>query len=303
MKLPPQLRTFLLSLYYNGTLPYRLWQNARLYAAGKAPILVFFYHRIAHDRCVPWSHTNEEFARQIAWLKKRFELISLAEAQRRVRQKSNDRPAACITFDDGYAENCDYALPLLIEEQIPCTYFVCTHYIFEQQLFPHDIALGQRLSPNTVRQIRYLAEAGIDIGAHTRTHADLGKIHDPRRIREEVSRCGDELEQLIGQRVRYFAFPYGLPRNMTSAAFQAAREHGYDGVCSAYGDYNYPGDDGFHIRRIHADDMLVLRNWATLDPRKLWRPVAYDYTRDQQSLKIEVTSQLPTGEQREYAAH
>ncbi|MDX1961804.1 MAG: polysaccharide deacetylase family protein [Pirellulales bacterium] len=277
MKLPASLRKVLLGLYYGGTLPYRLWNNARLYAAGRAPILVFFYHRIAHDRCVPWSHTNEEFARQIHWLRDNFELISLAEVQRRIRAGLNDRPAACITFDDGYAENCDHALPLLIEEQIPCTYFVCTHYILEQQPFPHDIARGFRLPPNTVEQIRHMAAGGIEIGAHTRTHADMGKIHDPRLIREEVCASGQELEQILGQRVRYFAFPYGLQKNMTSAAFQMAREHGYDGVTSAYGDYNYPGDDAFHIRRIHADDMLVLRNWATLDPRKLGNPVPCHY--------------------------
>ena len=45
-------------------------------------------------------------------------------------------------------------------------------------------------------------------------------------------------------------------------------------VCSAYGDYNFPGDDPFHIRRIHVDDMLRLKNWGTIDPRRL-RPAAF----------------------------
>jgi peptidoglycan/xylan/chitin deacetylase (PgdA/CDA1 family) len=97
------------------------------------------------------------------------------------------------------------------------------------------------------------------------------------RIQEEVAGCGDELEQMLGQRVAHFAFPYGMPRNMSAAAFRAAREHGYDSVSSAYGDYNYPGDDAFHIRRIHPDNLTVVRNWATLDPRKLHRPVRCDH--------------------------
>ena len=53
--------------------------------------------------------------------------------------------------------------------------------------------------------------------------------------------------------VRYFAFPYGLPENMSTEAFRIARGAGYRGVCSAYGGYNFPGDDPFHIRRFHAD--------------------------------------------------
>ncbi len=44
----------------------------------------------------------------------------------------------------------------------------------------------------------------------------------------------------------------------------------YDGVCSAYGGYNFPGGDAFHIERIAVDDELLrLKNWVTLDPRKL----------------------------------
>ncbi len=275
MKMIPALRSSLLSLYRVGTQPYRAWQNASLYAAGSAPVLVFFYHRISDESCVPWSHTNYEFERQINWLSEHFELVSLSEVQNRLRTK-NTRPTACITFDDGYAENCDRALPFLLERRIPCTYFVNTYFIKEQVPFPHDIARGYRLLPNTVSQLRTIAELGIDIGAHTRTHADMGKLHDPARIQDEVSGCGDELEQMLGQRVAHFAFPYGMPRNMSAAAFRAAREHGYDSVCSAYGDYNYPGEDAYHIRRIHPDNLSVLKNWATLDPRKLGRPVRCD---------------------------
>lgn len=283
MKLMPALKNSLLSLYCLGTQPYRTWQNARLYAAGNAPVLVFFYHRISDETCVPWSHTNSEFQRQITWLAEHFELVSLGEVQQRLRQ-GNTRPTACITFDDGYAENCDRALPFLLERQIPCTYFVNSYFIKEQVPFPHDIARGYRLLPNTVSQLRTMAELGIEIGAHTRTHADLGKLRDPARIRDEVSGCGQDLEQMLGQRVAHFAFPYGMPRNMTAAAFQAAREYGYDSVSSAYGDYNYPGGDAFHIRRIHSDNLSALRNWATIDPRKLRNPVRCEFLEGTASL-------------------
>jgi peptidoglycan/xylan/chitin deacetylase (PgdA/CDA1 family) len=277
MYLAKPLKKPLVAAYYLATFPLRRLRNARLIAAGKAPVLVLFYHRIADNAAVPWSHTNAEFSRQIAWLKRHCEMISLEETQRRIRSGSNDRLAACITFDDGYAENCDRAIPLLIEEQIPCTYFVSTHYVLEQEPFPHDVKLGFRLSPNTIEQIRMISDAGIEIAGHTRTHPDMGTIRDPARINEEVIGGGRELEDMVGRRVRYFAFPFGMPRNMNPAVFRLAREHGYEAVCSAYGDYNFPGDDAFHIRRIHADDMVRLRNWGTIDPRKQWRRPKYDY--------------------------
>jgi peptidoglycan/xylan/chitin deacetylase (PgdA/CDA1 family) len=277
MALPKQLKKPLVALYYQATLPLRALRNARLIAAGQAPVLVLFYHRIADHTAVPWSHTNAEFQRQMRWLKSRFEMVSLAEAQRRIQSKRNDRLTASVTFDDGYAENCDQAIPFLLEEQIPCTYFVSTYYVLEQQPFPHDLKLGFRSTPNTIEQIRMMADAGIEIAPHTRTHPDMGRLSDPQQIHDEFLGSARDLEDMVGRRMRYFAFPFGMPCNMHPLVFQLAREEGYEAVCSAYGDYNFPGDDAFHIRRVHADDMVRLRNWGTIDPRKQWWRPQYDY--------------------------
>jgi peptidoglycan/xylan/chitin deacetylase (PgdA/CDA1 family) len=125
------------------------------------------------------------------------------------------------------------------------------------------------LSPNSPSEIRALADAGIDIGAHTRTHADLGLLCDPKQLRDELLVPQHELEQITGKPVRYFAFPYGQHANLSQAAFDLAKT-AYDGACSAYGGYNFPGDDPFHLQRIAVDDELVrLQNWVTLDGRKL----------------------------------
>ena len=122
-----------------------------------------------------------------------------------------------------------------------------------------------------------MADHGIEIGGHTRTHADMGRIDDEQRIYDEVITAGEELQAAIDRPIRYFAFPYGLPQNLNARAFQMAAEHGYEAVCSAYGDYNFPGDDPFHIRRIHVEDMVRLRNWATIDSRRLRPAHSFDY--------------------------
>ncbi len=114
-----------------------------------------------------------------------------------------------------------------------------------------------------------MAQHGIEIGAHTRTHADLGHINDECKLYDEVVVAGEELQSAIGAAVRYFSFPFGLPQNLSRHAFQMAYEYGYEAVCSAYGDYNWPGDDPFHLRRIHVENMPRLKNWGTIDPRKL----------------------------------
>ena len=55
-------KSSLLHLYYHGSLPYRRWANRRAAAKGRAPVLVFFYHRVADDAANPWTVSNRTFA-------------------------------------------------------------------------------------------------------------------------------------------------------------------------------------------------------------------------------------------------
>jgi peptidoglycan/xylan/chitin deacetylase (PgdA/CDA1 family) len=286
----PVWKQLLLNLYYYGSYPARVRRNARLQASGRAPVMVLFYHRIADEVPNPWTTSTRAFARQIRWLSRHFEIVSLAEAQRRLRGGRLDRPCVAITFDDGYADNCRMALPLLIERRIPCTYFVSTRHILQGTPFPHDVARGWPLAPNTPAEICELARAGVEIGAHTRTHADLGRLTDADRLYEEVVVARHELQELTGASIRYFAFPYGQRANLTPEAFCMAREAGYEGVCSAYGGFNFPGNDPFHLQRIHVDEELIrLKNWTTIDPRKLRSVQRYDYLLEPSETLVEAT--------------
>lgn len=266
----PLWKRLLLNVYYHGSLPVR-WMQRRAYVlTGRMPVVVLFYHRVADDLADGWTVSNRTFYRQILWLKRHFELISLAEAQRIIRSGENRRPCASITFDDGYADNCQEAIPLLVKEHVPCTYFVTARNVLDNVPFLHDVAVGRPLPPNSLDQLRAMAAAGIEIGAHTYTHPDLGKLTDPEKLRHEIVGGGEALADAIGRPIRFFAFPFGQYQNLTPAAFHMAREAGYDAVCSAYGGYNFPGDDPFHIQRIAGDPWTIhLKNWTTIDPRKL----------------------------------
>lgn len=270
-------KQLLFEAYYRASLPYRRRRMAEAQTAGMAPVMVLFYHRVADDAGSPWTMSNRDFAQQIDWIERRFEIVSLEDAHRRLLEGRNTSPSVTITFDDGYDANCDEALPLLIQRKIPCTYFVSSRCVLAGVPFPHDVAEQCTVRPNTLSQLRSLAAAGIDIGAHTRTHADVGRLHNPREMYDEIAGSGHDLEQALGLPVRYFAFPYGQAKNMNPQSFRIAREHGYTAVCSAYGGYNFPGDDPFHIQRIFPDSMLRLKNWLTVDPRKTRCPFRYEY--------------------------
>jgi peptidoglycan/xylan/chitin deacetylase (PgdA/CDA1 family) len=258
-----------LQAYYYATYRGRRRHILRAAAAGKAPVGVILFHRVADDNATDWTTPTADFVHGIHWLREHFELVSLAETQRRIRCRCNSRPSLSITFDDGYADNCRTALPLLIEKRIPCTYFVTASAVLEGRPFEHDLKMGNRFEPNTIEQLRQVSRAGIEIGAHGRTHADLGPAAGRARILDELLGARRELESALGQVVRYFAFPYGQYENLSIQAFHLAREAGYEGVCSAYGGWNFPGDDAFHLQRRGVDGPLLrLKNTALWDHRR-----------------------------------
>lgn len=275
----PLWKHLLLYLYYYGSYPIRSWQRRRDIAADQVPVVILYYHRIADDRANDWTMPYQMFAQQIRWLRDHFDLISLQEVQEVMRRGKNRRPCVSITFDDGYADNCREAIPLLVKERIPCTYFVTTRNVLHGEPFAHDVAQGNRLLPNSVEQLRAMAGAGIEIGAHTYTHADLGRIiaadgidgaiDARRKLHYEIVSATEDLRDAVGCPVRYFAFPFGQYVNLSRQAFEMAQDAGFEAVCSAYGGYNYPGDDPFHLQRIPADNVMMrVKNWTTIDPRK-----------------------------------
>lgn len=237
---------------------------------GRAPMPVSFYHRVADVHPNGWTISRGEFERHLDYCQENFQIVSLSEIQQRVRSGQSSSAVMAITFDDGYAENCDFALPMLIERGIPCTYFVTTDNVQSGRSFEHDLKLGVRLPINTVEQIRAIADSGIEVGCHTRSHIDFSKVHDAAIVREEIHVAKDELEQMTGKPVRYFAFPFGLPRQLTQAAIEAVADAGFDGFCSAFGAYNLVHRDWFHIRRFHGDpEFCRLQNWLSIDRRKI----------------------------------
>lgn len=258
--------------------PARHRQLQALAARKAAPMTVLFYHRVADVHANDWTISCREFTRHVDYCRRHFELIGLDELQRRVHLGASARPSVTFTFDDGYAENCQFALPLLIRHQIPTVYFVATRHVLEQRPFPHDLRAGRPLPVNTLEQLREIAHQGVEIGLHTRTHCDFSVVRNPREIHREIVSAKGELEKMIGLRVRYFAVPYGLPRHLTQAVVDATSEAGLFGFCSAYGAYNLPGRDPFHIRRVHGDpEFARFQNWLQFDRRKLDREpnVAY----------------------------
>ncbi len=101
-----------------------------------ARLAVLIYHRVLPQ---PDALTGEvdaaAFDTQMGALRNCFNVLPLSEAVERLRDGTLPARAAAITFDDGYADNLEIALPILRRHRLPATFFIATGYLDGGRMF------------------------------------------------------------------------------------------------------------------------------------------------------------------------
>jgi peptidoglycan/xylan/chitin deacetylase (PgdA/CDA1 family) len=198
--------------------------SARL-RLGDVP-MILMYHGVADEAEDP-NHlcvAPSRFAEQMTWLKRRglrgVGIGTLVDAMRAGRA----RGLVGITFDDGYVNVLEAAVPELRRHG-----FTASMYIISDRLGgSNEWDEGPRWPLMSASQVGELAAAGMEIGSHGATHvrlAGLGAGH----LDAEVAGSRASLGELTGAPIRGFAYPYG---SMDAAARSAVRNAGYDYACA-----------------------------------------------------------------------
>jgi peptidoglycan/xylan/chitin deacetylase (PgdA/CDA1 family) len=112
-----------------------------------------------------------------------------------------------ITFDDGYQNNLINAAPILLKYNFSATCFIVSESIGTSNTWDLDKKITQRplMSENEIQEWLNL---GMDIGAHTKTHADLTSI-SLDKVQEEMYECKLDLEFFFKVPVSDFCYPFG----------------------------------------------------------------------------------------------
>jgi len=198
------------------------------------------YHQVG-EFDAPHSHRSgychvRRFRAQLAYFKHfGYHVVSLDDAYAGLflGRPLPPRPVV-LTFDDGYRNFYEYALPALHEHGYPAAVFVITDLIGKRaEWLAED---GREPSPMMDAAMLLDAEHhGVTIGSHSRSHAKLSRI-DPVRMREEVNASKRALEDLLAHEVGHFCYPFG---RYHEAARDAVAEAGYrTGLTCIRGDAN-----------------------------------------------------------------
>jgi len=203
---------------------------------------------------------HRRFSIQMLFLKTLgYRVLSLDTAVRCLKgEKEIPDRAVVLTFDDGYDNFYEYALPVLERHGFTAMIYILSGYIGRNaEWFARE---GRPTPPLLSRdRIQRLMGRGISFGSHGMGHKRLTKLPD-KRLRLEVLESKKNLEQLFGCRFRHFCFPYG---DFDERVVSAVKEAGYESAVTCVRGMAYPGNDLFQLPRkaISYGDSLLGFIW------------------------------------------
>jgi len=243
------MTVFALLLQYTGI--YFLVKNyirrRRGYAAR-----ILLYHKV-NNSSKYLTVSTEKFDRQISYLKNNCTVVSLGELVECLTAKEITEDLVVITFDDGYKDNFDNALPILRKYKLPACFFVTSDIIGTAKTFKWDDDLELDCPKMTWDDVREIKQLRYDIGAHTVNHSDLGDI-PLSSARFEIRSPKDRIAREVNVEVKFFSYPFGRKVNVTQPIIEEVKEAGYVCCCSAYGGANFSNSNLFDLKRQGVND-------------------------------------------------
>ncbi|HET9532670.1 MAG TPA: polysaccharide deacetylase family protein, partial [Blastocatellia bacterium] len=108
--------------------------------------------------------------------------------------------------------------------------------------------------PLTIEEVIALAKGPLfEVGSHTITHPVLSALPADSQ-RDEIRQSKAELEEILGDRVTSFAYPYGGKSNYTDETIAIVCEAGFTSACSTLAKVVERGADRFQLPRLQVND-------------------------------------------------
>jgi len=249
--------------------------------------------RAARSSCVVVYYHSVDAVQRARFAKQMDQLLSYAKpiAANEATTLQPGTHHVAVTFDDGFKNFYECALPELVKRGIPATMFVITDVI--GKTFGPD---GYAEEVMSLEQIRALPESLVTIGSHTLTHPLLPSINLDQAKRE-IALSRAKLEEQLHRRIVLFSFPYG---GFNQKLVEMCHEAGYQRIFSTLPHFAFREPHEFVTGRVPVDPT----DWPLEFRLKLagayrWSPWAFELKR---KIFGNAFAQLMLGRKREHAA-
>lgn len=174
-------------------------------AGARARLSILIYHRVlpAPDPLFPVEVDAARFEAQMRLVAAHFNVLPLAEAAERLQRGALPARAACITFDDGYADNAEIALPILQRHGLSATFFIATDYLDGGRMWNDDVieavrgAVGPDLDLSPLNLGRHAVRNAVEKRAAIDAIISLIKYFPEQGRAEQAARIADIAQALM----------------------------------------------------------------------------------------------------------
>lgn len=217
----------------------------------RVPILMYHYIRVNPDPGdrlgFNLSVTPADFARQMDWLAEHAYHPVDFDDLRGYLLGNQDLPArpVILTFDDGYRDMYATAFPILRAHQFKGVSYVVSGFLNSPRYI-------------TVEMLLEMDAGGIQIGAHTVSHADLTRV-SAGNLHHEVFDSKAELESLVGHPVVDFCYPAG---KFSDAVVRMVQGAGFESATTTEPGVSHSAGDRFVWTRVRVNGGETLQQFA-----------------------------------------
>ncbi|MGL5108360.1 MAG: polysaccharide deacetylase family protein, partial [Vibrio ordalii] len=235
---------------------------------------IIMYHRFIKDESEKGVHGTylhiDMLEKHFKLLKKMgFETLTFKDLADKglIHRLESGKRYIILTVDDGYKDNYELMLPLLRKYGFKAVVYVVTGEDFNRWDVEVPSNPEKPVPLMSRQQVKALHDSElVEIGGHTMTHPFLSKLSESEQ-REEISRNKLELEELLGEQLVSFAYPYGDHHAISK---QLVHQCGYQFAVATNSGPLLIHQDPYQIRRIAI--------FPKTDVFGLWRKVRGNYT-------------------------
>ena len=193
------------------------------------------YHRVLEkkpEKESRWHYvTVSEFRKQMNMIERwGYTPITFSDYQLFLEGKLTlpSRPII-ITFDDGYQDTLENAIPVLVELNIRAVIFVMGNRKLKSARWDELDDLGS-CPLMTDEQVRTVQKMGFEIGAHSLNHTALTSL-SKIDMTNEIMGSKEELEKILGSPIQTFSYPYG---SVNERVKKVVSDSGFSFACGVY---------------------------------------------------------------------
>jgi len=218
---------------------------------------VLMYHKVNDVPGNPATVPTRIFEEQMALLGKLGYLPVSLDAVRDHYLLGSALPprAVLITFDDGYRDNLENALPVLRRHGYPAVLFVPLGYLDDGRPLPHEESLrvlGIRNETLGWDELAELEAGGVRVESHGIGHRPLSEL-DPAEATREIALSKLRLEERLGREVEAYAFVKGSQADYRPEHASLVQQAGYKLAFTSVSGANGPETDRFRLRRYNVE--------------------------------------------------